>query len=64
MPKFKVTCEHEVIKMYRVTVDADSLEEAVRLVEYGDYDSSNKRLLDEEDIRINVTYAEQLEDKD
>ncbi|AUO79481.1 hypothetical protein BSP10_078 [Bacillus phage BSP10] len=62
MPKFEVTYEHEIVRTYKVTVEADSIEDAQNKVDYLEFDTSDEELVDEEGLRINVTDIEEVEE--
>lgn len=62
MPKFKVTYEHEIVRTYEVTIEADSVEDAQNKVDYLEFDTDEEELVDEEGLRINVTDIEEVEE--
>ncbi|UPI12688.1 hypothetical protein [Bacillus phage SBSphiJ4] len=62
MPKFEVTYEHEIVRTYRVTIEADSIEDAQNKVEYLEFDIDDEVLVDEEGLRINVTDIEEVKE--
>ncbi|UPI12183.1 hypothetical protein [Bacillus phage SBSphiJ6] len=62
MPKFEVTYEHEIVRTYRITIEADSIEDAQNKVEYLEFDIDDEVLVDEEGLRINVTDIEEVKE--
>lgn len=62
MPKFEVTYGHEIVRTYRITIEADSIEDAQNKVEYLEFDIDDEVLVDEEGLRINVTDIEEVKE--
>ena len=50
MPRYRVSWRHEVIQYWIGTVDADTEEDALAMVEDGEID--NEELMDESGVRV------------